>query len=133
VVAIAAGGFSSLALKSDGTIVAWGSITNVPSGLSNVVSIATGYGGESSPVRSLAIRIELKISSIELNGQSAAIRFRAFSGQQYSVEYSPDLDLNSWVALPGGVVQGNWPEALVTDTNALAGAANRFYRIKQTR
>ena len=46
VVAIAAGGSHSLALKSDGTLVAWGSNDNgestVPTGLTNVVAIAAG-------------------------------------------------------------------------------------------
>src|ERR1700733_13906425 len=46
-VAIAAGGFHSLALRTDGTVVAWGrnleGETNVPPGLSNVVAIAAGY------------------------------------------------------------------------------------------
>lgn len=51
VAAIAAGEFHSLALKADGTVVAWGQNviagvtlgqTNVPSGLSNVVAIAAG-------------------------------------------------------------------------------------------
>ena len=46
-IAIAAGGGHSLALKSDGTVVAWGrgdfGETNVPTGLSNVVAIAAGY------------------------------------------------------------------------------------------
>jgi alpha-tubulin suppressor-like RCC1 family protein len=42
VVAIAAGYYHSLALKSDGTVVAWGynyeGETNVPAGLTNVVA-----------------------------------------------------------------------------------------------
>jgi len=42
VVTIAAGVNHSLALKSDGTVVAWGSQTTVPVGLSNVVDIAAG-------------------------------------------------------------------------------------------
>jgi hypothetical protein len=136
VVKIAAGRSFSLALKSDGTVIGWGENiygqTNVLFELSNVVAIAGG-GGYGDEGRSFAIRISLRISSIELNRQSAAIRFRTFTGQQYSVEYSPDLDPNSWLTLPGGDVQGNWPEALVTDTNAVAGATTRFYRIKQTR
>jgi hypothetical protein len=47
VVAIAAGGYHSLALKADGMVVAWGDNnygeTNIPPGLTNVVAIATGY------------------------------------------------------------------------------------------
>ncbi|HMX29772.1 MAG TPA: RCC1 domain-containing protein, partial [Blastocatellia bacterium] len=44
--AIAAGDFHSLALKSDGTVVAWGNNvsgqTTIPGGLSNVTAIAAG-------------------------------------------------------------------------------------------
>jgi hypothetical protein len=47
VVAIAAGNYHDLALKSDGTVVAWGrnddGQTNVPAGLSRVVAIAAGW------------------------------------------------------------------------------------------
>ena len=48
VIALAAGDSHCVALKSDGTVLAWGGNeanageTNVPSGLSNVVSIAAG-------------------------------------------------------------------------------------------
>src|SRR5204863_8269787 len=46
VVAIAAGGNHSLALKSDGTVVAWGGNSSgqstVPGGLNRVVSVAAG-------------------------------------------------------------------------------------------
>lgn len=46
VVGIATGNAHNLALRSDGTVVAWGdnssNQTNVPAGLSNVVAIAAG-------------------------------------------------------------------------------------------
>src|SRR5205814_290424 len=46
VVALAAGSIQSLALKSDGSVVSWGSgssgVTNVPPGLGDVVAIAGG-------------------------------------------------------------------------------------------
>jgi hypothetical protein len=46
VIAIAAGSYFSLAVKSDGTVVGWGdnfySETTIPSGLSNVVAVAAG-------------------------------------------------------------------------------------------
>jgi hypothetical protein len=48
VIAIAAGDIHSLALKSDGTVVGWGSNgfgqLNIPAGLNNVTAIAAGYG-----------------------------------------------------------------------------------------
>ena len=52
VTAIAAGAGQSLALKGDGTVVAWGcgggkahsGQCNVPSGLSGVTAISAGYG-----------------------------------------------------------------------------------------
>jgi hypothetical protein len=47
VVAIAGGGFHSLALQANGTVVAWGldtsGQTNVPADLTNVVAVAGGY------------------------------------------------------------------------------------------
>ena len=47
VVAIAGGGFHSLALQANGTVVAWGDNTygqtNVPADLTNVVAVAGGY------------------------------------------------------------------------------------------
>lgn len=53
VVSVSAGAFHSLALKSDGTVVSWGSPSyggTVPAGLSNVVAISAG------PTHNLALR-----------------------------------------------------------------------------
>jgi hypothetical protein len=114
-----------LALKSDGTIVSWGSETNLPAGLTNVVAIAAGVG------RSLAIIAELRIESLRLNGPYPAILFHTFSDQQYAVEYSSNLGPGSWSNLPGGGVIGTGQEMLVSDTNAFPNAGNRFYRLRQ--
>src|SRR5438046_10470554 len=60
VVAIAAGYQHRLALKQDGTVVAWGTNnlgqTGVPPGLSNVVSIAAGGTRSLAIVQPLAFR-----------------------------------------------------------------------------
>jgi alpha-tubulin suppressor-like RCC1 family protein len=57
-VAVAAGGQHSLAIKEDGTVVAWGrnisGEANVPAGLSNVVAVAAG--GHSGSGFSVALR-----------------------------------------------------------------------------
>ncbi|MEJ0090192.1 MAG: hypothetical protein WDM80_10660 [Limisphaerales bacterium] len=66
VIAIAAGSVHSVALKNDGTVVAWGSggngETNVPSGLSNVVAIAAaGFYGNNYGY-SLALKSDGKVT-----------------------------------------------------------------------
>ena len=43
VVAVAAGGLDSLALRNDGTVVAWGALSYVPPHATNVVAIAAGF------------------------------------------------------------------------------------------
>ena len=129
VVAIAGGHSHSLALKSDGTVVAWGSTSSgetlVPPGLSNVTSIAAGG------VESLALTPGLQFSSVALNGQTAVLRFHTFLGQQYWLQYSANLSAGSWLDLPGGAIVGNGYDAMVSDTNAVMNDPNRFYRLRQ--
>jgi hypothetical protein len=69
VTAIAAGGVHNLALRSDGTVVAWGSNligeSNVPTGLNGVVAIAAG------DVRSLALKNDGTVVAWGLGGQTS--------------------------------------------------------------
>ena len=57
VTAIAAGELHSLALKNDGTVVAWGGNrcgqATVPAGLSGVTAIAAGWSGHSLVLKSM--------------------------------------------------------------------------------
>ncbi|HEV8541849.1 MAG TPA: RCC1 domain-containing protein, partial [Verrucomicrobiae bacterium] len=41
VIAIAAGGYTSMALRKDGTVVTWGE-TNAPAALTNIIAIGAG-------------------------------------------------------------------------------------------
>jgi hypothetical protein len=127
VVAVAAGWHHSVALKSDGTVRGWGMDasheTDIPAGLSNVIAISAN--SEST----LALTAQLQIADINTHDGAASIKFHTFSGQNYSVEYSPNLQPGSWLALPGGNVQGNGADAVVDDS-AVGSDASRFYRVK---
>ena len=90
----------------------------------NVTTVAAG--GE----QSLAIAMSLQIS-VQLTGQTPVIRFQTFSGRQYLVEYSPDLQAGSWRNVIGGNITGSGREALVMDNNALQSADTRVYRVRQ--
>jgi alpha-tubulin suppressor-like RCC1 family protein len=125
IVAIAAGSYRTLALRSDGTVFACGNIAVPPDNLTNAVAISAGWG------QNLALTLPLQIISITRTNQSAVLRFHTFSGQQYNVEYSPDLSLGSWLPVAGGDVSGDGHDAWVTDINALSSADVRFYRLKR--
>jgi len=127
VVAISAGSIHSLALKNDGSVISWGynidGEATIPPGVSNVVAISAGF------YQSLAIIADLRIDSINLAPQGPALNFHTFAGQQYSVEYSPDLISGSWSPLPNGNISGNGLDMQVIDT-AGVDAASRFYRLR---
>ena len=117
VVAVAGGGFHSLALRSDGTLAAWGGDAqgqiNVPAGLSNVVAIA---GGD---YHSLALKS---------NGTVMAWGYNA-SGQTIVPS-----GLNNVVAIAGGGLHSlalrsdgtvwAWGDNTFGQTNVPAGLSN---------
>lgn len=129
VIAIAAGWSHSLALRRDGTVIGWGDNTygqtNVPAALTNVVALAAKDG------RSMAITAELEIFAIAKVEQHILLRFRAFSGRQYMVEYSPTLNRSHWTELPLGPFPGTGDDAVVGDTNVIDGVECRFYRVRE--
>jgi hypothetical protein len=129
VIAIAAGDFHSLALKSDGTVSARGwdgeGELDMPDGLTNVVAISAGAG------HSIATTIPLQFTSIIVTNQDSLLRFHTFYGQQYSVEFSPELSPVSWTPLSAGSFSGNGYDITVIDTNAVVSSPARFYRLKQ--
>ena len=71
---------TTLALQTDGHVIAWGydpaGAATVPNWLSNAVAVAAG------PRQSLAIRAETCINSIDLNGPAPVLHFHTFSGRQ---------------------------------------------------
>src|SRR5262249_43091431 len=97
--------------------------TEVPEGLTNVVAIAAQNEW------TIALIEKLPVAEITVNAGTTSIRFHTFLGRNYSVEYSPNLQLGSWLALPGGAVPGNGSDAVVDDPGA-GNASTRFYRVK---
>ncbi|HXU75744.1 MAG TPA: hypothetical protein VN794_04205 [Methylomirabilota bacterium] len=92
--------------------------------MSNVVAISAN--GEWS----LALVARLQIADIDKHDGAASIKFHTFLAQNYSVEYSPNLQPGSWLALPNGAVPGSGYDAVVTDP-ATIGNSTRFYRVKR--
>jgi len=67
--------------------------------------------------------------SIERTNGMPRIRFSTISNQNYSVEYSPDLNSTNWADLLGTNIQGTGQDVSLTDTNVTM-SINRFYRLK---
>ncbi|HEX5219679.1 MAG TPA: LamG-like jellyroll fold domain-containing protein [Verrucomicrobiae bacterium] len=74
--------------------------------------------------------VPLRITSIERLGSDIILKFRTSLGQQYYVEYSPDLSPGSWAAI-GSMLIGNGQEYIVADVSAGLSPNQRFYRVNQ--
>ena len=73
-------------------------------------------------------RQPVRIESLDRSGDSVTIRFRAWAGSGYTVQYNTSLSSNGWTKLtnvPGQNISGI---RQVTDTNVGANGV-RYYRI----
>jgi alpha-tubulin suppressor-like RCC1 family protein len=121
VMAVAAGDEYSLALKGDGTVIAWGKTTAVPTGLSNVVAIAAG-GGQNlalkndgtiiawgTPITSATTNIPAGLSNIVAiacgDGHNLALKIDGTVvawGANYSGQTNIPANLSNVVAIVAG-------------------------------
>jgi hypothetical protein len=133
VIALAAGDSHCVALKSDGTVLAWGGNeanageTNVPSGLSNVVSIAAG-STHSLALRSdgtLAAWGQIYESGVNITVPPAATNVAALalgSGAEHALVLKADGTVLDWGDVFYGSSLTNIP-ALARDVVAVASGA----------
>jgi alpha-tubulin suppressor-like RCC1 family protein len=123
VVSISAGEYVAAAVTRDGTIVAWGSalLTNTPPGLSNVAAASVGTD------HALALTIPPQITGISLSNEQLAIQFPSFSGQNYTLERTTNLNGNHWTNFIDSIT-GIGREITIVDTNIIPGI--RFYRLR---
>jgi hypothetical protein len=143
VVAIAGGGYHSLALKADGTVTVWGDNyygeTNVPAGLSNVVAIAGGYEHDLalavSPLTPTLAPQWIQLLSVQFPGNgSARLQFGGATNEllagDYVVLYTDSLT-------PPVQWRTNLPVATVTNRvldvidPTVGSSRQRFYRLQQ--
>ena len=126
-IAIAAGGYHSLALKPDGTVAAWGDgaagQTNVPTGLGSVAAIAAGY------YHSLALVVAQSAPptlAISMSGSLTVLSWPT-NAVGYGLQTTPSLTLPTWQAVTNAPV-------IVGDryvlTNAWPTPAG-FFRLRQ--
>ena len=138
VLAIAAGGWHYLALKSDGTVVAWGAgvgsspyvdfgQTTVPFGLTNVAEIAAGtlnslaLVGNGPPV----LQAPLTGERLQTNGFAAILP--TSHGRVYRLEYQNAFTNQVWIGLPLQSGLGSPVQFLDPTPSSPA----RFYRVRR--
>ena len=70
----------------------------------------------------------LQFSAVTTSGSSVTLSWNSLAGVGYQVQYSASAAPTAWAAL-GGKVTASSSVTSVTDNGALAGGAQRFYRL----
>ena len=135
-VAVATGCVDSIALKDDGTVVAWGQYYNdhdtqvpatVPDDLGGVSSLASAGQhwlaiiGNGSPV----VSASLSNATRTANGFSVSVPTQR--ERVYALEYKNSLADSAWTPMP--LVVGTSHERTLIDSTA--AGAQRFYRVRR--
>jgi len=145
VVAVAAGGYHTLALTTDGTVTAWGrnseGQTDVPPGLSNVIAIAAGG------FHSVALTADGSVTAWGLDDQGQGTVppglnnvIAIAAGDSFTIAVTADGNVTAWgrnnegqTTVPAGLsnvatvaARANFSVALKTDGTVVAWGENRF-------
>ena len=126
VIAVDADQAHDLELLADGNLASVSDSTNLPSGSSRVIRIASGANsfavlGSASPVVSA-----LLLKPLNYNG-SFSVSLATQIGRVYGLEYKTSLTDPQWMGLPLIVGDGR----VRTFSDVTAKGAQRFYRIRQ--
>jgi alpha-tubulin suppressor-like RCC1 family protein len=123
VVAIAAGGNESLALRSDGKVIGWGGIA-VPAGLNSVVSIARGWNHAAAVMRDGTAVVFGSGNIKRMDGVTNIVSV-AIGGGDYSSSLllKSDGTVSIWGG-PGGGHEEPAPVRLNNVTSIAAGGVN---------
>jgi hypothetical protein len=131
VVAIAMGYNESLALRDDGTVIAWdrnnSTLIDVPTGLTNVIALAAGGDHTLALVGDGPLLAQTRMANPrhDINGFSFSVPSQ--SGRVYLPEFKNSLTDDTWRALP--LVAGNGGSLKLVDSNS--SGAQRFYRVRR--
>jgi hypothetical protein len=130
IVAVAAGEYDSLALTSNGTVVAWGANQSgesvVPPALSNVVAIAAGWSYSLALTLSNIIPPPVALTNPIWFSNSFNVSFRSQNGVSYILQCTGVLAPANWAIVQSASGTGG----VLTLTDANATAAQRFYRVE---
>jgi hypothetical protein len=120
-----------LALRSDGTVVAWGynddGETNVPAGLSNVVGIAAGGLASIAIIGPAMPPSQVQVTNVTFGAGGFSAAIPTDLGHVYALEYKTSLADTQWTPLP--LVAGTGGLTAPSDPTAAPG--QRFYRVRR--
>lgn len=136
VISVVGGGFHTLALKSDGTVVAWGMNTtgqiDVPVGLNHVTAISAGL------YHSVALKIDGSVVSWGGNslgqgnlppGLTSGVTAIS-AGRVHTLALKDDGSVLSWIGVGDDFGQANVPSAALSGVNAIAAGAYHSLAVK---
>ena len=137
VTAIAAGSAASAALRSDGTVVAWGAgigtninvdykQSTVPAGLSNVVQIAAGDVHSLALVGSGSPATQFLLSQPTFGPNGFGVSVFTQNGGVYQLQYKGSFADSIWQSLPLQAGTGGFLR--LTDPTS---APQKFYRVRR--